>query len=129
MGNGKREMGNRRSENLSLILLPLFLALAGCSVALHGHRTTSGGATTTTASAATRAGASFGTPAPRGAPGGQLRLSGGAAAVLVLGLVVAETINYFSARSAGQPQSSSGPQHSIADTCSCYGYQPRSGED
>lgn len=120
-------------------VLPLLcLILSGCSVALSGNQTTSGGATTTSTSAATRAqasvgsanvSASFGTPAPQGASGGQVTFSRGASVVLVLGLVVAETVNYLSARFTDRPPSSSAPQRSIAETCSCYGYQPPSGED
>lgn len=116
-------------------LLPFCLALSGCVVSLHGHQSTRGGATTTT-SAATRAqasagsarvGASFGTPAPHGAAGGRVAFSRGASAVIVLGLVVAETVNYLSAKLSGTPQAAaSAPLRSIADTCSCYGYQPSS---
>ena len=122
----------------ALVLLPLCLAFTGCSVALHGQQTTSGGATTTTTSAATsaqasvgpaRVGASFGTPAPQGAAGGQLAFSRGASALLVLGLIVAETVSYLSAKFSDAPAASSALRRSIAETCSCYGYQPPSGED
>ena len=117
----------------ALALLPFCLALAGCSVALQGNQTMSGGATTTTTSAATsgqasigpaRVNASFGTPAPQGAAGGQVAFSRGASAMLVLGLVIAETVNYLGAKFSDAPPVSSVPQRSIADTCSCYGYQP-----
>ena len=122
----------------ALVLLPFCFALSGCSVALHGNQTTSGGATTTTTLAATsgqasvgpaRVSASFGTPAPQGAAGGQAALSRGASAVLVLGLIVAETVSYFSAKFSDAPPASSALQRSIAETCSCYGYQPPSDED
>jgi len=122
----------------ALVLLPLCLALSGCSVALHGNQTTSGGATTTTTSAATsgqasigpaRVGASFGTPAPQGAAGGQVAFPRAASAVLLLGLVIAETVNYLGARFGDAPRSQVAPRHSISSTCSCYGYQPPSGED
>ena len=119
------------------VLLPFCLALAGCSAAFYSHQTTSGGATTTTTSAATnaqasagaaRVSASFGTPAPQGAAGGQVAFSRGASAVLVLGLVIVETVNYLGARFGDTPKSPA-PRHSISSTCSCYGYQPPSGED
>ena len=107
----------------ALVLLPFCFALSGCSVALHGNQTTSGGATTTTTSVATsgqasvgsaRVSASFGTPAPQGAPGGQAIFSRGASAVIVLGLVVAETLSYIGARFADTAQPSTGARRSIA---------------
>lgn len=114
------------------MLLPLCLALSGCYVVIGGHQTSGGGVTTTTTSAATRldastgsarVGASFGTPPPPNAPGGQVTLSRGAAAVLFLGLVIADTVNYLGGRSGSAP--SSAPQRaSIAETCSCYGWKP-----
>lgn len=119
----------------ALALVPLLLVFAGCSVALHGHQTTGGSTTATTTSAAirghasvgsARVSASFGTPAPPGAPGGQISLSRGASVVLILGLLVAETVNYFSAAFADRPQLLPEPQRSIAATCSCYGYKPES---
>lgn len=122
----------------ALVLLPFCFALSGCSVALHGHQTTSGGATTTTTSAAisghasvgpARVGASFGAPAPQGAAGGQVAFPRGASVVLVLGLMIAETVNYLGAKFSDAPPASSAPQRSIADTCSCYGYQPPNDED
>lgn len=122
----------------ALVLLPFCFALSGCSVALHGNQTTSGGVTTTTTSAVThaqasagpaRVSASFGTPAPQGAAGGQVVFSRGASAVLVFGLVIAETVSYLSAKFSDAPPASSAPQRSIADTCSCYGYQPSNDED
>jgi hypothetical protein len=115
------------------ILLPFCLAAAGCSVALHGHQTMSGAAATATTSAASagtastgsaRVAASFGAPAPQGAPGGRLGLSGGAAAVLVLGLILVETFNYFTANPAIRSEHAGDHRRSIAETCSCYGYQP-----
>lgn len=120
----------------ALVLLPACLALSGCYAALNGQQTTSNGATTTTTSVATRgqvsigsgkASASFGVPAPAGAPGGQASFSRGASAVLILGLVVAEVVNYLSAMSIDRVQSAAEPRRSIADTCSCYGYRPESG--
>jgi hypothetical protein len=121
-----------------LVLLPFCVALSGCSVALSGNQTTSGGTTTTTTSVATaaqastgaaRVSASFGTPAPQGAAGGQATFPRGASAVLVLGLIVAEAVNYLGTKLSGAPPAAPVPQRSIADTCSCYGYQPPSGED
>jgi hypothetical protein len=116
-----------------LVLLPFCFALSGCSVALFGNQTTSGGAATSTTSAAmsgqasvgaARVSTSFGTPAPQGAAGGQVVFPRGASAVLVLGLIVAEAVNYLSTKLFDVPPASAAPQRSIADTCSCYGYQP-----
>jgi hypothetical protein len=39
---------------------------------------------------------------------------------LVLGLVIADFLQY----SSSSPVSTTMPQGSIADTCSCYGYTP-----
>ncbi len=114
-----------------LIALPLCLALSGCYVVLSGHQSTSGGATTTTTAAATnvnvsagsaRLGASFGTPPAPNAPGGQLALSRGASALLLLGVVIADAINNL-----GAPDAAPRPgarRASIAETCSCYGWKP-----
>jgi hypothetical protein len=106
--------------------------LSGCTVALSGQESTGSGGTVRTTTAATRGhvgvgstkvGASFGTPAPAGSGGGQVRLSPGASAVLVLSLVLADVVNYLGSPAAGA-QLALDPSRSIADTCSCYGYQP-----
>jgi hypothetical protein len=106
------------------------VALSGCTVALHGHQSAgSGGTATLTGTAVgTQASggpaavkASFGAPVSGAAPGGHLVVSNGAAAVLVLGLVVAETMSYLSG-AASRPATR--PQHPIAHTCSCYGWTP-----
>ncbi len=116
----------------ALMLLPLCFALSGCYVVMSGHQTTGAGATTTTTSAATRLeasagsariGASFGTPSPPNAPGGRVALSRGASAVLFLGLVVADAVNYLGARFGDAPRPA--PQRAaIAETCSCHGWKP-----
>jgi hypothetical protein len=119
----------------ALALVLISLALSGCSVALSGHQSTGSAAASTTTAAAThghasigsaKVSASFGTPAPAGSPGGQISFSRGASAVLILGLVVAEVVNYFSSPSADATPFRSDPGRSIASTCSCYGYQPAS---
>ena len=116
----------------ALILLPLCLSLSGCYVAYSGQQSTGGGVTTTTTGAATRAqisagsarfGASFGTPPAPGAPGGQVSLQRGASALLLLGLVIGDTLNYLGASLAGAPPSAP-RRDSIAETCSCYGWKP-----
>ena len=99
-----------------LLLLPLCAALSGCYVAISGHQTASGGAITTTTGAATRLdaragsasiGASFGAPPASHAPGGQVALSRSAAAVLFLGLVVADTGKYLVTRPGSAPDPAS----------------------
>lgn len=114
------------------LVLALALALSGCAVALSGHEATGSGGTASTTTAATRAhvsigaakvGASFGTPAPAGSGGGQVSFSRGASTVLVLGLVLAEVVNYLGSPSEGT-QLAPDPRRSIANTCSCYGYLP-----
>lgn len=115
-----------------LMLLPLCLSLSGCYVAYSGHQSSGGGTTTTATGAAVRGqistgsaqlGASFGTPPAPGTPGGQVSLSRGASALLLLGLVIGDTLNYLGATPAGS-QPSAPRRGSIAETCSCYGWTP-----
>jgi hypothetical protein len=115
----------------ALTLLAACLALSGCTVAMHGHQTSGSGGTATSSalklqagSGGARASGSFGAPAPKGAPGAQVSLSRGASAVLVIGLVVAETLHYLGARAGGQPAPGAGLDRAISETCSCYGYRP-----
>ncbi|HET7598198.1 MAG TPA: hypothetical protein VFK15_14795 [Burkholderiales bacterium] len=101
------------------------LAQSGCSVALSGESGSGRSATTVATSGSigvsrARAGASFGAAAPSTAPGGHVSLSGGAAAVMVVGLVVADIVNQIGPRRAPAID----PVRPIAHTCSCYGYVP-----
>jgi hypothetical protein len=125
-----------------LPLLLICLTLSGCAVNLHGRQSTGAGAsiatgttTTSSISAGASAGqakfsASFGSAPPPGASGGQIGFSRGAAAVLLLGLVIAETVDFIGApfrqthgtTPAAQPTRA--PRASIAETCSCYGWKP-----
>jgi hypothetical protein len=110
----------------AVLALVLCVPLAGCFATFHGNQSTNGGTTTTVTSgqvsgsarfAGGRASFSSGQPVPANAPGGTVRLSGSAAAVLVVGLVIADLVNYI----RGQPkpvQRADGG--SIAGTCSCY---------
>ena len=107
------------------ILLLFCLALSGCTIALYGHQSTSDGVTTTTTSShvtgsgkvsGAKVSFSSGQPVSPKAPGGHVSLGKGASAALVLGLVIADVVNYF--RGAPRPAHPSGG--SIADTCSCY---------
>jgi hypothetical protein len=113
------------------LTLVLSLALSGCAVALSGHESTGGGTSSTSAVAthgqasigSAKVGASFGTPAPAGSAGGQISVSRGASVVLILGLAIAEVVNYFSAPPDDVSRFALDPRRSIADTCSCYGYR------
>jgi hypothetical protein len=108
--------------------LLVWFTLSGCSVAVNSHdRAGSASAVTASTQAQIRtghgsAGLSFGSPAPSGAPGGHASLSRGASAALILALVVADVVHYFT--SAPAPAIARAPAGSIAETCSCYGYQP-----
>lgn len=111
----------------------VLLLLPGCAISLHGRETSGGGASTAVtgsrvdASAGAgqaRASASFGSPPPARAAGGQVTLSRGASAALVLGLVLAEAVDALGARWREVPPPRRPPRASIADTCSCYGWQP-----
>ena len=109
------------------IAVLLCVPLTGCFVTLHGNQTTSGGVTTTTTSSQAggtakfsggRASFSSGQPVAPNAQGGQVTLGRGGSAVLILGLVIADAVNYFSYRMSARTQPSR--TESIADTCSCY---------
>jgi len=114
----------------------LCLALAGCYTTLGGNQSTSGATTTITSSAVSGSVkftggqvsiSSGAAPAP-GAPGGQVALSRGSGAVLLLGLVVVDAVSYFASWLQGAPAQIGQAPASIAETCSCYGYKPVSGE-
>jgi hypothetical protein len=113
------------------LLVLLCLAFSGCSVALYGNQSTSGGSTvTTTAShvSASTQGANFKASFSSGghavspkASGGTVYASGGAAYAVVGVLVLSDLWNYF--RGVPQPKPLP-PGTAISHTCSCYGYQP-----
>jgi hypothetical protein len=120
----------------AFVALLLCQALAGCAINLHGTQTAANGASTTTLASSVNAGAgagranvgaSFGSPQPAGASGGQVGFSRGAAVILVLGLAIAETVDFIGSQfSAQQPaELPVAPRASIADTCSCYGWKPQ----
>lgn len=109
--------------------------LSGCAVNLHGRQSTGAGTSTTVTGSSFNAGASagqarfgaaFGAPPPPGASGGQIGFSRGAAAVLLLGLAIAETFEFIGSQFRGTPpaQQTVVPRASIAETCSCYGWKP-----
>ncbi|MBI3045357.1 MAG: hypothetical protein HYY78_21295 [Betaproteobacteria bacterium] len=109
----------------SMVVL-LCLALSGCYVKLYGHQSSGGGTTTTAAAGQVSGSAKFsggkvafsaGRVPPAGAPGGHLSLGKGATAVLVLGWVVADFVNYIRGEPRPKPLA---PDARIADTCSCY---------
>ena len=112
-----------------LILLVL-VALPGCAVTLHGNQTTGGGSTATSIGSSVQAGkqfgnarvgGSFGAPPPVNAAGGQVRFSSGTSALLVVGLVVAGTVDAISdwMRPAA-PRAERLSAGNISQTCSCY---------
>ncbi len=110
-----------------LIVLLICLALPGCYVKTYGYQS-AGGGTTTTSSSQVGATARFsggtasfssGQPVSPAAPGGQVALGRGGSAIIAVGLVFAEAVNYLGALFSPRPQAA--PQaRSIADTCSCY---------
>jgi hypothetical protein len=103
------------------------LALPGCYATLSGNQTTAGGTTTTTTSSHVSGSTQFsggrasfssgGHPLPANAPGGTLKVSGSAAGVLVVGVVLADWFYYVVGPSQPKPLA---PDTRIADTCSCY---------
>ena len=118
------------------LVLSVSVALSGCQATLHGNQSTAGGSTTTVTSGQVSGSAKFaggrvsfssGQPVPANAAGGQVRLSGGAAAVLVVGLAVADFVNYIRAESQPKPLRPADGD-SIAATCSCYRKAPETGD-
>lgn len=117
-----------------LSLLLLILALPGCAVTLYGQQSSGGGQTTTTTGSAVRGSTqignarlsgSFGNPPPANAGGGQVTLSRGGSAALVLGLAVVSTGEVIQRwRRAAPERRESTATEGIAHTCSCYGWQP-----
>ncbi|OHE89574.1 MAG: hypothetical protein A3G75_13645 [Verrucomicrobia bacterium RIFCSPLOWO2_12_FULL_64_8] len=114
------------------ILTLLILALPGCTVTLFGHQSAGGGAAAATTSsqvsgsarvAGGRVSISSGQRVPANAQGGRVTLSRGASVLLILGLAIADTMNYMSAKFGVGPQTAPRTD-SIADTCSCNGYKP-----
>jgi len=113
------------------LLVLLCLAFSGCSVAMYGNQSTSGGTTVTTTSAHVSGSAqgsnyraafsSGGHPVSPKASGGYVAASGSAAYALVGVFVLADLWSYF----RGEPQPKPlPPGTTISHTCSCYGYQP-----
>lgn len=109
----------------------LCLALSGCTVAMYGNQSTSGGASVTTTSAQVSGSAqganyrvsfsSGGRPVSPKAPGGYVSASGSAAYALIGVVVFADLVNYFRGESRAKPLPLG---TAISHTCSCYGYQP-----
>jgi hypothetical protein len=109
------------------IAVLLSLALSGCQTTMYGYQSTSGGATTTATSSQVSGSGQFsggrvafssgGQPISPNASGGYVKLSGSAAGVLVVALVLADFLSYF----RGEPQPKPlAPGTEIAHTCSCY---------
>jgi len=127
---------SRESISRNVTALLLCLALAGCYTTLGANQSTSGSTTTITSSAVSgsvkfaggQASISFGAAPAPGAPGGQVTFSRGSGAVLLLGLVVVDAVGYFASWLQGAPAQMGQAPASIAETCSCYGYKPVSGE-
>jgi hypothetical protein len=102
-------------------------ALSGCHATLYGNQTTVNGTTTTTTASHVSGSTKFsggrasfssgGHPIPANAPGGTLKVSGSAAGVLVVGVVLADWFHYMVGPSQPKPLP---PDTKIADTCSCY---------
>ena len=115
-------MGIHRAATVALLLL----ALPGCHATLYGNQSTGGGTTTTTTASHVTGSTKFsggrtsfssGHPIPANAPGGTLKVSGSAAGVLVVGVVLADWFSYIVGPSQPKPLA---PDARIADTCSCY---------
>jgi hypothetical protein len=114
----------------AVIVLLLCVPLAGCAVTMYGNQSTSGGTTTTVTSSqvsGSTQGANYkasfssgGRPVSPRSPGGYVSVSGNswsAAAVLVVGVVFADLVNYL----RGEPQAKPlPPGTAISHTCSCY---------
>jgi hypothetical protein len=120
---------------LTTVLL-LLLALPGCVVTLHGQQTSAGGQSATTTGSSVqgstrlgnaRLGGSFGAPPPVQGFGGQVTLSRGGSAALVVSVAIVAAIEEWSAwlRGRAAPHIERLPEERIISrTCSCYGWQP-----
>jgi hypothetical protein len=110
-----------RSASLVICLL-----LSGCYVKVNGVQSASGGATASAASSQISGSAKFSggrayfssgrTVSPQ-AGGGHLSLGKGPTAVLVIGLMIADAMDYFG---SGFTASRTAPGEAISETCSCY---------
>ncbi len=117
-----------------LIALVLVLLCSGCAVTLYGNQTTGGGSTSTTTGSSVqgstqvgnaRISGSFGSAPPANFQGGQVTLSKGASAVLLLGVAIAGAVEVV--RDWMQPEPPRRERLSpdgISHTCSCYGWKP-----
>jgi hypothetical protein len=112
------------------LLAFLSLSLSGCYVKMHAVETAGGGARATTTSSQVAGSAKFShggatfSSGPRvspSAPGGHVSLGKGASAVLIVGLVLADLVNYIAGTSGPKPLA---PDERIMETCSCYQKNP-----
>ena len=109
-------------------LLAACLLAAGCSVRLHGAQSAGGGSSATATSSELSGSARFsggkasfssGGQGSSQAGGGHVSLGRGPTAVLIVGLMIADAVDYFSGRS-GAPARREAAGDSILETCSCY---------
>ena len=119
----------------NVVIIVAMAALSGCAVTLYGNQTSGGGSTSTTTGSSVQGAktvgkasvsGSFGSaPAPH-APGGQVHFSKGASAVLVLGVLIAGTVDAINALFRPVPSRIErvAADGSVSQTCSCYGGQP-----
>jgi hypothetical protein len=114
-------------SNCSFIIL-LCLALSGCAVSTYGVQSTGGGTTSITTSSqvgatarfsAGRASFSSGQPVSPTAPGGHVSLGRSGVAIVAVGLVLAEAVNYVGALFGAAPPPAPRTD-AVAHTCSCY---------
>ena len=115
-----------RAAARAILVVLVCASLSGCYVKMYGNQSTSGGTTTTVTAAAISGSADFshgkvafssGRVPPPGTPGGYLKLSGDAAGIFVVGVVIADLLNYIRGEAPPKPLP---PGTRIADTCSCY---------
>lgn len=107
------------------------LALSGCHATLSGSQTTANGTTTTvttthvsgsTSFAGGRVSFSSGGHPVAPTAGGSVKMSGSAAGVFVVGVVLSDWL-YYAFGGPSQPKPLP-PDTRIADTCSCYRKPP-----
>ena len=113
-----------------VVIIAVMAALPGCAVTLHGNQTSGGGSTAITTGSSVqggrqignaRVGGSFGASPAAHAAGGQVTFSRGASAVLVVGLVIAGTVDTISDwMRPTAPRAERLPAGNISQTCSCY---------
>jgi hypothetical protein len=109
-------------------VLAACVLVSGCAVTLHGTQSSGGGSTAGVSSSQLSGSARFsggkaslssGSPVSPRAGGAQVSLGKGPTAVLIVGLMIADAVDYFGSK-LGVTAKPEPRTDSILETCSCY---------